>query len=153
MKAINKLVLAAAVMGGVTLTTTVARAQTPTASAATSAAAANTYKDDGAPWYYLDAITSTCEPMPAYGATPDQYKTWIEANKGQITDFKVMMNDKRGNWVSFTVVSEKGVQIPVHMIQPEKFCQEVLDVQAENGMFAEAPKAAGATATAPEAAK
>lgn len=148
MKQINKLFIAAAVLGGFTLTTTVARADAPAA----PAAAATTYKDNGTPWYYLDIVTSSCEPMPAYAATPDKYKAWMEANKGSVSDFKVMITDKRGTWVSFNAVWAKGTQVPVMMIQSKDFCQTVLDSQTKQGFMPMAPgsEAAATPAEAPK---
>lgn len=147
MKKLNKLALAAAVMGGVTLTTTVARADAPAAPAA-----ATTYTDNGSPWYYLNIVTSSCDPMPAYAATPDKYKAWMEDNKGSVSDLKVMITDKRGTWISFNAVWAKGTEVPVMMIQSKDFCQQVLDSQTKQGFMPAAPGAAPA-ATPAEAPK
>lgn len=133
MKKLSKFAVAAAVFGGVALSAGVAHAADP------AAAPAAKYTDTGAPWYYLNFVTSTCDPMPAYGSTPEKYKAWLQASHGDTADFKVMVTDKRGTWLSFDAVWAKGTEEPVMVVQPQSFCQAVLNSQTKQGFMPVAP--------------
>jgi hypothetical protein len=100
------------------------------------------YPDDGSDWYYLNATTATCDPMPDSIATPLKYAGWIHANGGQVNDFQVAPNNPAGHWVEFTTVSPSGFTHQVSMIQPYGDCQAVLSFQVANHVLPNAPGSA-----------
>lgn len=97
------------------------------------------YPDDGSPWFYINNVTSTCDPMPPYGSTPLQYAEWVHANEGTIENFQVMPNDVGGHWVEFTSISSSGHRVDLDVLQPYGNCEATLDFEIQGGVFPQPP--------------